>query len=170
MTEGSYARPGCDSTTLVAGLGNPLCGDDGFGVEVARHMMRSRCEQGVVVREFGTRSLDLAYALLEPWQTIILIDAVARGAAPGTVSLLEPELVDGAAPPRGNRMGPAEVLAAARAMGDVLADVYIVACEPKEIVRPSEREAGLSAPVAAAVADAADLVDDLVAHLSSATV
>ena len=34
--------------------------------------------EGVAVRDFGIRSFDLAYALLDDWSAVILVDAVSR--------------------------------------------------------------------------------------------
>src|SRR4051812_15952001 len=79
-------------TVLVAGLGNIFLGDDAFGVEVARSLAARPLPSGVSVRDFGIRGFDLAYALLEPWSAVILVDALSRGDAPGTLYLLEPNL------------------------------------------------------------------------------
>ena len=67
---------------LVAGVGNIFLGDDAFGVEVARAMATRDLPEGVVVRDFGIRSFDLAYGLLDDWSAVILVDAVSRNAAP----------------------------------------------------------------------------------------
>jgi hydrogenase maturation protease len=40
--------------------------------------------------DYGIRGLDLAYALLEPFRTVILVDAIAHGGIPGTVYILQP--------------------------------------------------------------------------------
>ena len=77
---------------LIAGVGNIFLGDDAFGVEVARVMATRPLPEGVVVRDFGIRSFDLAYALLDDWSAVILVDAVSRNAAPGTLFVIEPDL------------------------------------------------------------------------------
>ena len=48
----------------------------------------------VCVTDFGIRGYDLAYALLDGYDTTILVDACPRGEAPGTLYVIEPELVD----------------------------------------------------------------------------
>ena len=48
---------------LVAGIGNIFLGDDAFGVEVVRRL--SNLPEGVTAKDFGIRSYDLAYALLD---------------------------------------------------------------------------------------------------------
>ena len=69
--------------TLVAGIGNVLLGDDGFGVEVARRLRLHPLPEGVRVEDFGVRALHLAYELLEPYEAVVLVDAMARGDGPG---------------------------------------------------------------------------------------
>ena len=48
---------------LVAGVGNIFLGDDGFGVEVVRRLAERALPEGVEVKDFGIRGMDLAYAL-----------------------------------------------------------------------------------------------------------
>ena len=45
---------------LVACVGNIFHGDDGFGVEVARRLAARPLPAGVLVKDFGIRSFDLA--------------------------------------------------------------------------------------------------------------
>ncbi len=77
---------------LVAGIGNIFLGDDGFGVEVAQQLAARPQPDGVRVTDFGIRGFDLAFALLDEPEATILIDAMPRGEAPGTVYVLEPDL------------------------------------------------------------------------------
>lgn len=60
---------------LIAGIGNIFLGDDGFGVEVTARLTRQTFPAGVHVTDFGIRGLDLAYALMEGYATVILVDA-----------------------------------------------------------------------------------------------
>jgi len=74
---------------LVAGIGNIFFGDDGFGVEVAARLQRRDLPRGVQVIDFGIRSYDLAYALTSGrYAAAILVDATARGGAPGDIYVL----------------------------------------------------------------------------------
>ena len=79
---------------LVAGIGNIFLGDDAFGVEVARRLSARPQPEAVRVADFGIRGYDLAYALLDGYDTTILIDACPRGDAPGTLYVIEPDLND----------------------------------------------------------------------------
>ena len=60
--------------TLVAGLGNVLLGDDGFGVEVAHRLRAAPLPARVRVEDFGVRGIHLVYELLEPYDAVILVD------------------------------------------------------------------------------------------------
>jgi hydrogenase maturation protease len=62
------------SPILVAGIGNIFNGDDGFGVAVAQRMARREPPAGVTVKDFGIRSLDLTYALLDGYAAAVVID------------------------------------------------------------------------------------------------
>jgi hydrogenase maturation protease len=147
---------------LVAGIGNIFLGDDGFGVEVASRLSRTELPDGVRVLDAGIRARDLAYELLEGgYETAILVDAVARGGAPGTVYLIEPEVAShGAIPPiavNGHAMNPEATWAFVQALGGVATRILIVGCEPVTV----EEGIGLSEPVAAAVDEAIGVVREL---------
>ena len=82
--------------TLVAGIGNVFLSDDAFGVEVANRLAGRRAlPEGVRVEDFGIRGIHLAYELLEGYDTLVLIDAVPMGEAPGTLAVIEPQLARG---------------------------------------------------------------------------
>ena len=74
---------------LVAGIGNIFLGDDAFGSEVARRLVGEHWPEDVRVVDFGIRGLDLTFALIDGYETVILVDAVPRGGEPGTVYTLE---------------------------------------------------------------------------------
>src|SRR5262245_27716135 len=119
---------------LVAGIGNIFFGDDGFGCEVARRLAAVSLPEEVCVIDFGIRGLDLAFALLDPYEQVILIDAASRGGSPGTLYVIEPALDD--AEPTGveaHSMDPVRVLAFARSLGARLGNVCIIACEPESL-------------------------------------
>jgi hydrogenase maturation protease len=150
---------------LVAGVGNVFLGDDGFGVEVVRRLAERRVPAGVRVADFGIRGFDLACALQEPLDLVVLVDAVRRGSAPGTLYVLEvAENAGGPVDFQGHGMDPAQVLRNARAMGRVPARVRVVGCEPASFGEPGTGAMGLSPAVEAAVPGAIDLIETQVAH------
>lgn len=151
---------------LVAGVGNIFLADDAFGPEVIQALGPRPLPAGVRVRDFGIRGLDLAYELLDGYDTAVLVDAAPRGHEPGTLSLIAPDIPDtgAAAPPEAHGMDPAKVLALAAHLGDgPLPRILVLACEPQ--VRPRGDEdimPGLSAPVRAAVAHAVEALHTMV--------
>jgi hydrogenase maturation protease len=152
---------------LVAGIGNIFLGDDGFGVEVAQRLSKSSLPATVRVADFGIRGLDLAYALQDGYETTILIDAFPHGQAPGTVSVVEPDLNDPAASLgeenfiEPHAMTPMNVLRMATAMHGKLKRILLVGCEPATF-GGEEGKMGLSPAVEAAVLGAVKVVEDLV--------
>ena len=142
---------------FVAGVGNIFCGDDGFGVEVARRMAGRALPEGMRVADYGIRSLHLAYELADrAHATAILVDAMPRGGPPGTLYVVEPDpaAVEPAAPADGHTISPDAVLALLRALGAVPRRLLVVGCEPQRL----DEGIGLSPPVAAAVDEAIALI------------
>jgi hydrogenase maturation protease len=152
---------------LIACIGNIFLGDDGFGVQVARELWVLELPEEAVLVEYGIRSFDLAYALLEPWRAIILVDAFARGGTPGSLYLLQPDAdAENGAGINPHAMGPAQVLAMADTLGPVMAPIYIVGCEPQDLGGELEGRIGLSPAVAAAVPRAVAMIERLVDQLT----
>jgi len=152
---------------LVAGIGNIFLGDDGFGVEVARRLSVRPLPHTVRVTDFGIRGFDLACALLDGYDTTILVDACPRGEPAGTLYVVEPELSDLVPAPgqqsavEGHSMDPVNVLRLATSMGGPLKRVLLVGCEPGTL-GPEEGQMGLSQPIEAVVDEAVKLVESLV--------
>jgi hydrogenase maturation protease len=145
---------------LVAGVGNVFFRDDGFGVAVARHLMAGHLPGNVVVRDAGIRGIHLAYELLEGWDLLIAIDAVATGGVPGALHLIEPS-GDRSVPARPQEvhgMDLSSILAMARALGTTLPPVLVVGCEVADVAEGM----GLTPEVARAVPTAARMVESAV--------
>ena len=161
---------------LIAGIGNIFLGDDGFGVEVAQRMARREQPVGVRVVDFGIRGLDLAYAMLDGFDTVIFVDAAPRGGTPGMLYVIEPDPsdLDGGQDIEGptvaaHDMDPVNVLRLVKALGGVLPKVLVVGCEPMSL-GDEGGSIGLSAPVLSAVDEAVVLVESLVAAASAGDV
>jgi hydrogenase maturation protease len=165
---------------LIACIGNIFMGDDGFGVEVAQRLLKRKARplpEGIQVVDFGIRGFDLAYALLDEYDILLLVDAVPRGGTPGTLYLIEPELAE-MTPENGvesarvgldaHSMDPVKVLAYARTLGARPIRTLLVGCEPSAISRNEDymdMQMGLSEPVLAAVDEAVKMIDSLVERL-----
>ena len=156
-----------NSRILIAGIGNIFLGDDAFGVEVARVLGSRRLPPEVTVKDFGIRSFDLAYALLDPWEAVILLDAVPRGETPGTLYTIEVNLESLGASldaPDAHTMNPVKVLQLAQSSGQVTARIYVVGCEPQDC-GGEEGRMGLSSTVQASVGEGATMAEDLARRL-----
>ena len=155
---------------LIAGIGNIFLADDGFGVEVANRLVKQSFPSGVRVTDFGIRGFDLAYALMEGYETTILVDAYRGEGQPGTLFVVEPDSkdLDSAGMQQGfiepHAMNPINVLRMAASMGGQLKRILVVGCVPATL-GPEEGQMGLSEPVAAAVDDAVKLIDSLVTRI-----
>jgi hydrogenase maturation protease len=161
--------PTLSSRILIAGIGNIFLGDDAFGVEVARILGTRSLPKEVVVKDFGIRSFDLAYALLDPWDAVILVDAVPRSEAPGTLYTIEVDLNElGEAQNSldAHSMNPVKVLQLAQFTGEVTTRVYVVGCEPEDF-GGEEGRLGLSAAVQAAVEPGVLMVEMLARRLQA---
>jgi hydrogenase maturation protease len=163
------------STILIAGIGNIFLGDDAFGVEVVRALSRRTLPGEVQVKDFGIRGFDLAYTLLDPWHTVILVDALPRKEAPGTLFVLEPDLSrlgDTAAVgmdlnPHG--MDPLRVLNLAASLGPITAHILVVGCEPRDFGDELEGRMGLSPQVQASVEEASNMIEQLIGRILAGT-
>ncbi|MEP6645029.1 MAG: hydrogenase maturation protease [Acidobacteriaceae bacterium] len=162
---------------LIAGVGNIFLGDDAFGVEVAQALLRRPRTANVSVVDFGIRGYDLAYALLGTedahFDSVILVDALPRGETPGTLYTIEPDLLAladqvGDLSLNGHGLDPVKVLRLAMSMGEVKSRVYVVGCEPGDFGDELEGRMGLSAAVQPSVAEAVQMIEELVNKIVSA--
>ena len=151
---------------LIAGLGNIFLGDDGFGVEVVRRLAGREWPEGVQVKDFGIRGMDLAYALQDDYELVVFVDATPRGGEPGTVYLIEPEVEDdGNVSLDTHGMDPVKVIKLSRALGARPTRTLVVGCEPQVVLGGEDYDEmlmELSKPVRAAVDEAVKLVESLV--------
>jgi hydrogenase maturation protease len=159
---------------LVAGVGNIFLGDDAFGVEVVQHLARRTLPENVRVVDFGIRSYDLTYALMEPWELVILVDAVPRGGEPGTLYTIEPQLAQSSEPPAesgfdAHSMNPVSVLQLVHNLGGKIGPMLVVGCEPATVDADEGGQMGLSDPVQSAVDEAICMIEELIAGTRKTT-
>jgi len=161
-----------ESKVLVACVGNIFLGDDAFGVEVAGRLVQELLPEGVKVVDFGIRSYDLAYALMEPWDEVILVDALPRGGVAGTIYVLAPELPSDL-PNRqcpaidAHSMNPVAVLQMVHALGGKISRMLVVGCEPSSVEADGTGNFELSPPVQAAVGEAVETIKKLIERARS---
>jgi hydrogenase maturation protease len=143
---------------LVAGVGNVLRGDDGFGPAVAALLVN--LPTGAEVIETGIGGIALLQELMRGCSGgLIVIDAVERGAEPGTLFYIEPDIEPGKHVPDVHLANPARVLSMAKTMGFLPERVVIIGCQPADT---EELCQGLSPPVERALAAAVHKIEETV--------
>ncbi len=152
---------------LVACVGNPLRGDDGFGVAVAAQLQDSLPDR-VDLIETGIGGLGIVQQLMEGYCGLIVVDAIERNAPAGTVFVLIPQIPKVTEPTMEEWQGqyadlhlaePSRILRIAQA-ADVLPEhVLVVGCQAATC---EDFHQGLSPDVAAAVPMATRRVYELV--------
>lgn len=153
---------------LVAGIGNIFFGDDGFGVTVAQKLLQTELPESVRVVDYGIRSYDLAYAILDEYDAVVLVDATQQGHEPGTVYLIEPDLsqlhkLNGEIV-NAHSMNPVRVLHMVQSMGGQPERIYLVGCEPA-VLETENGYIGLSDVVQTAVPQAIQMIRNLINKL-----
>lgn len=156
--------------TLVAGVGNPLRGDDGFGPAVIRALEEEGpLPPGVTAVDVGIGGMGLIHELMTGYDELVVVDAVHRAETPGRVVVLEPTIPQPAGEGGGSsravtadmhELVPERVFALARALDVLPARVRILGCQA---TRTEELVLELSPPVSAAVPKAVDTILRLVA-------
>lgn len=160
---------------LVAGMGNVLRGDDGFGVRVAERLLAMPVPANVEVMEVGIGGIHLVQELLaRSFDCLVVLDAVRIGAEPGTVVVIEPEVADVASLSPTQRQDsladihyaePGRAMMLASALGVLPATVRVIGCQPEDDAEPRR---GLSAAVEGAVAAAVEQVRMVAAEMGIA--
>lgn len=155
----------------VAGFGNVLRADDGFGVRVVEALRAAPVPDGVQVLDIGIGGIHLVQDLMVGTDALVLVDAVDVGRVPGTVVVLDPPRPDVRSwSPTQRRDALADVhyatperaLLLGQALDVLPPVVHMVGCQHAE---GEGLGIGLSAPVARAVPVAADQVRRLVTQL-----
>ncbi len=149
---------------LIAGVGNVLRGDDGFGIAALRVLEETIPATGVEFFESGIAGISLVQRLMDGW------DALDRGGVPGQVYVLEPDLDSlGEANARSDAVDlhqadPEGVLRLASALQALPRHVWIVGCQA---VGCDDLGASLSEPVARAIPEIVEHVRRLVESLAT---
>jgi hydrogenase maturation protease len=131
----------------VLGVGNPIMGDDGVGLELLARVTAARPDARVEVVDGGTGGMELVPVVREA-RRLLVLDAVA-GHTPGAVVRLAGDQIPRmlAAKLSPHQVGLLDVFAAARLLGDEPDEVEVVGVVPASV----DLRVGLSREVEAAL-------------------
>ena len=162
---------GDTAPVLVLAVGNVLLGDDGVGQEVLGHLERlaDRWGDHVEFLDGGTQGMALL-GFLVGRRAVVFLDAVALGAAPGTLHRLRNQEVLMATP--GARMtaheaSAGDLLRAAALVGQLPPEVMVIGVEPASLETGVGLSPAVQRSVPAALRAAVEALHGLVSELPS---
>lgn len=143
---------------LVAGVGNVLQGDDGFGIEVAYRLMKQEELRSLAkIIETGIGGMSLVQELMTGYDALLLLDAFRKGGKPGQLYMLEPEIPDLSGLDvhqlrdyfsDTHYATPLRALNLLKHVSTLPGTIRIIGCEPAQL---DDLHLGLSPPVSASV-------------------
>ncbi|HVP94944.1 MAG TPA: coenzyme F420-reducing hydrogenase, FrhD protein [Methanoregulaceae archaeon] len=136
------------SEIVIAGCGNPLFADDGFGPAVIEEMQKLQLPDNVTIIDAGLGGPHFIFTLLDPEVTkrLIIIDIADFGGKPGEIIPLKTEDL----PPGAYRDAHSWDLSEPLQRIKDQIDITIIGCQPKRVTTP-EFEIGLSDDVTKAI-------------------
>ncbi len=121
---------------LIAGVGNRLMGDDGFGPRVIDLLSSAPLPENAEARDIGTAGLTIATDLSE-YDLVVFVDSVNMEGEPGQLHksgiMVEEEVGDIAELSRFtlHEVGLEGLLKFAKAIGSLPPRVVLIGCKPK---------------------------------------
>lgn len=144
---------------LVAGVGNRLMGDDGFGPRVIDLLVTSQVPKNVELRDMGTAGLTVATDLGD-FDLVVFLDSMDMSGEPGRLIQTEVEVEGGLddmaelARVTLHEVGLEGLLRFAKEIGTLPSKVILIGCKPKTV----ELSLDLSQEVEDATQRAVDMV------------
>lgn len=155
---------------LVAGIGNRLIGDDGFGPRVVDLLSDRDLPENVDIRDFGTAGMTIATDLAD-YDIAIFLDSMDHEGEPGSLHksrlIVDESIVDVAELARFtlHEAGLEGLIRFAHAIGTLPKDIYLVGCKPKTI----EPSLEISIEVEVALEKALIIVEELLEKIQEKT-
>lgn len=141
--------------TLVIGVGNRDCADDGVGPAVVDELLRRGTPVATIVREGDLADLAV---LWRDHDDVILVDASRTGRPVGTVDLVDPARIGSETPWSTHGVGVATGIELARRLGRMPESLRLVGVEGREFA-PGPMSAGLRATLPTVVDHVESLLD-----------
>lgn len=133
-----------ESEIVIAGCGNPLYADDGFGPAVIELLKKNPLPTGIMAIDAGICGPVLLFPFLDPAVTkkLIIIDIADFGIEPGSVLCMKREKggIDGI-----RDSVPGGIVESIRELPDQI-EITLIGCQPKYVSHPV-MEIGLSCEV-----------------------
>jgi coenzyme F420 hydrogenase subunit delta len=133
---------------VIAGCGNPLFADDGFGPAVVEELQKHTLPDNVTVIDAGLGGPHFIFTLLNPEVTkrLVIIDIADFGAEPGSIATFRVEDL----PPGSYRDAHSwDLTEPLQRIKDQM-DITVIGCQPKRVTDP-DMEIGLSDEVSHAI-------------------
>lgn len=133
---------------VVAGCGNPLFADDGFGPAVIEEMVRLRLPEHIKVVDAGLGGPHFIFTLIDPEKTkrLIIIDIADFGAEPGMIQDFRVEDLPAGSYRDIHSWDLTEPL---QRLKDSV-DITVIGCQPERVTAP-DFELGLTEKVQDAI-------------------
>ncbi len=144
---------------VIAGCGNPLFADDGFGPAVVEEMQKLSLPDNVTIVDAGLGGPHFIFTLLDPEITkkLIIIDIADFGADPGSIAKFRVEDL----PPGSYRDAHSWDLTEPLQRINDKVDITVIGCQPARVTDP-EMEIGLSDEVLKAIPRTVQIVLEMI--------
>ncbi|MEN6396703.1 MAG: coenzyme F420-reducing hydrogenase, FrhD protein [Methanoregula sp.] len=133
---------------VIAGCGNPLFADDGFGPAVVEELQKLTLPDNVKVVDAGLGGPHFIFTMLNPEVTkkLVIVDIADYGAEPGSITKLRVEDL----PPGSYRDAHSwDIAEPLQRIKDQI-DITVIGCQPLRVTDPN-MEIGLSDEVSKAI-------------------
>jgi coenzyme F420 hydrogenase subunit delta len=147
------------SEIVIAGCGNPLFADDGFGPAVIEELQKHSLPDNIGVVDAGLGGPHFIFTLLNPEETkrLIIIDIADFGAEPGSIAKFRIEDL----PPGSYRDAHSWDLTEPLERIKDQIDITVIGCQPKRVTDP-DMEIGISDEVSQAIPKTVRIVLDMI--------
>jgi len=118
---------------LIAGIGNKLKCDDGFGPKVIEELVKLQLPSEVDVVDYGTSAFKVLFDL-ENYDFVIFVDAIDKERRPGEVFVVKPylnEVKEEVLKISLHEVELEKILKIAKVLKVLPSEVIIVGCQPK---------------------------------------